>query len=157
MFLIKPIRENLLLLSLAAILLMLGCESTPGPKSELEPSEKIIGSWMVRKVITDYNYCSWGTDDFNHYNSFDPSDEGYWHYFIDNDGTFAQEWSTNNNLTKDTGVWDLIDGTLTLNYENKTENWSTGFAGDNILILTSVIDCSHGGTIYSMREWEKRY
>ena len=104
MFLIKPIRE-IFLLSLTAILLMPGCELAPVTKNELEPYEKIIGSWLVKLVVTDYNYCSWGTDEFNHYNSYDPSDEGYWHYFINNDGTFTQEWTTNNNLSEDTGVW----------------------------------------------------
>ena len=156
MFLIKPIRE-IFLLSLTAILLMPGCELAPVTKNELEPYEKIIGSWLVKLVVTDYNYCSWGTDEFNHYNSYDPSDGGYWHYFINIDGTFTQEWSTNNNLSEDTGVWDLIDGILTLEYENKTEEWSAGFTGNNILNLSSLIDCSHGGTIYSMRQWERRY
>ena len=155
-FLIKLIRENIFLFSLIAILFILGCKLAPGTKKELEPYEIIIGSWLVKKVVTDYNNCSWGTDEFNHYISYDPSDGGYWNYFINIDGTFMQEWSTNNNLSEDTGVWNLIDGILTLEYENKRENWSTGFTGNNILTLSSLIDCSHGGTIYSMRRWERR-
>ena len=158
----KTIRDSLCLALIISILLILGCELNIGTKNgkvenAFEPYEKIIGSWVVKEVVTDYNYCSWGTDEFNHYNSYDPSDEGYWHYFINNDGTFSQEWTTNNNLSEDTGVWDLIDGILTLDYENKMEEWSAGFTGNNILILSSLIDCSHGGTIYSMRQWERRY
>ena len=71
---------------------------------------------------------------------------------INSDGTFMQERSTNGNLSEDTGVWDLIDEILTIEYENKMENWSAGFTGYNILTLSSLIDCSHGGTIYSMRK-----
>ena len=85
LFLIKLIRENLFLFSLIAILFILGCEFAPGTKKELEPYEKIIGSWLVKKAVTDYNNCSWGTDEFNHYNSYDPSDGGYWNYFINID------------------------------------------------------------------------
>ena len=77
-------------------------------ENALESNEKIIGSWLVKKVVTDYNNCSWGTDEFNHYNSYDPSDGGYWHYFINIDGTFTQEWSTNNNLSEDTLEIPLI-------------------------------------------------
>lgn len=40
-------------------------------KHELEPHELIIGSWSVNQVIIDYNYCDWGTGDFNHYNNYD--------------------------------------------------------------------------------------
>ena len=160
-FLIKLIRENLFLFSLIAILLILGCELTLGTKNgkvenAFEPYEKIIGSWVVKEVVTDYNYCSWGTDEFNHYYSYDPSDQGYWHYFINSDSTFMQERSTNGNLSEDTGFWDLIDGTLTLKYENKIENWSAGFTGNDILTLSYLIDCSHGGSIYSTRKWERR-
>mgnify|MGYP001185227394 CR=1 FL=1 len=154
MYLIRRIRKNKLLF-LTSIFLILGCESESPSKSELEPHEKIIGSWAVKKVITDYNWCGWGTGEYNHYNEYYPSDEGYWHYFVNNDGTFEQESSINNNLSEDTGVWELIDGILTLEYENKTENWSAGFSGNDILILSNLIDCSHGGTIYSSREWKK--
>ena len=157
----KTIRDSLCLALLISILFVLGCELILGTKNgkvenALEPNEKIIGSWLVKKVVTDYNNCSWGTDEFNHYNNYNPSDQGYWHYFINSDGTFMQERSTNGNLSEDPGVWDLIDGILTIEYENMIENWSAGFTGNNILTLSSLIDCSHGGTIYSMRRWERR-
>ena len=143
------------LLSITSIFLILGCESESPSESELEPHEKIIGFWGVTKVITDYNWCGWGTGEYNHYNEYYPPEEGYWHYNVYSDGTFKQESLVNNNTTEDTGLWELIDGILTLEYENKIENWSAGFSGDDILILSNLIDCSHAGTIRSIREWKK--
>ena len=61
---------------MTATILLTGCEflseqDKEEVKHELEPHELIIGSWSINQVIMDYNYCDWGTGDFNHYNNYD--------------------------------------------------------------------------------------
>ena len=143
----------------------LSCDDKTNESST--PSELILGHWEITEALDDYKQCDSGSGPIEEYDSTSLSNTVSWDVIIDEDSiitiidngiftttNWSQYWIIEDTLITCSGCYNLND---TVDYTHPSVvKWKFEFYSDDILDLSSDINCIISGTVLSTRRWERK-